>query len=320
LGGLGVAEWARWRAVRPVSQGTHILLPTNGSLAARHAEAHVRALPWPGPVHVTVMMAINVPRPPFTSVIPLARQLYSAALAGLRQDAKAWEVVTEARRALGSQVGSVATRVQEGQPGPVIVGIARACRADLVVMGSGRSRAWTRFVPGRVSVHVVRHAHCSVLVAKSLPAEPQRFLLALDGSADAGTAIRWLEDLRLSAEAWIHVVAVVGGRRGSWVYRGLGPRGHNKGARVGRLAAECAAAEGLVTEASHRLAASGARLTASIRRGQTAGEILAAARAFAPHLLVVGAREERATPDTVLSSLAGRVIGRAPCSVLVVRS
>ena len=217
MGGLGVVEWARWSAVRPVSQGTHILLPTNGSLAARHAEAYVRALPWPGPIHVTVMMAINVPRPPFTSVIPLARQLYTAALAGLRQDAKAWEVVTEARRALGSQVGSVATRVQEGQPGPVIVGIARACRADLVVMGSGRSRAWTRFVPGRVSVHVVRHAHCSVLVAKSLPAEPQRFLLALDGSADAGTAIRFLADLRLSAEAWIHVVAVVGGRRGGGV-------------------------------------------------------------------------------------------------------
>jgi nucleotide-binding universal stress UspA family protein len=298
LGGLGVVEWARWSAVRPVSQGTHILLPTNGSLAARHAEAYVRALPWPGPIHVTVMMAINVPRPPFTSVIPLARQLYTAALAGLRQDAKAWEVVTEARRALGSQVGSVATRVQEGQPGPVIVGIARACRADLVVMGSGRSRAWTRFVPGRVSVHVVRHAHCSVLVAKSLPAEPQRFLLALDGSADAGTAIRFLADLRLSAEAWIHVVAVVGGRRGGGV--------------CGRRR--------LKTEASHHLAASGTRLTATIRRGQTAGEILAAARAFAPHLLVVGAREERAPPDTVLSSLAGRVIGRAPCSVLVARS
>jgi nucleotide-binding universal stress UspA family protein len=182
LGGLGVVEWARWSAVRPVSQGTHILLPTNGSLAARHAEAYVRALPWPGPVHVTVMMAINVPRPPFTSVIPLARQLYSAALAGLRQDAKAWEVVTEARRALGSQVGSVATRVQEGQPGPVIVGIARACRADLVVMGSGRSRAWTRFVPGRVSVHVVRHAHCSVLVAKRV------FRPSLNGSCWRSTA------------------------------------------------------------------------------------------------------------------------------------
>ena len=267
------------------------------------------------------MTAIEVPRPPFTSVIPLARRLYSAALAGLRQDAKAkgWEVVAEAGRALGSHVGSVATRVQEGRPGPVIVEFARACGADLVAVGSGRSRAWTRFLAGRVSVHVVRHAHCSVLMAKSLPAEPQRFLLALDGSADMRTAIRGLADLRLSPEAWIHVVVVVG-RKGSWVHRSLDWWSHNRGARVGRLAAECAAAERLVTEASHRLAASGARVTATIRRGQTAGEILAAARAFAPHLLVVGAREERATRDTALSSLAERVIIRAPYSVLVVRS
>jgi nucleotide-binding universal stress UspA family protein len=234
-------------------------------------------------------------------------------------EAKAWEVVAEARRALGSHVGSVATRVQEGRPGLVIVGIARACHADLVAIGSGRSSAGTRFLAERVSVHVVRHAHCSVLMAKSLPAEPQRFLLVLDDSADEGTAIRWLADLRLSPEALIHVVAVVGGRRDSWVRRSLDRRGHIKGTRVGRLT-ECAAAESSVTEASHRLAASGARVTAAIRRGQTAGEILAAARAFAPHLLVVGAREERAAPDTVLSSLAERVIARAPCSVLVVRS
>jgi nucleotide-binding universal stress UspA family protein len=65
-------------------------------------------------------------------------------------------------------------------------------------------------LPGVFRSHVVRHAHCSVLLAKDLPPEPQRFLLALDGSADAGRAIRWLADLRLSPEAWIHVVAVVG--------------------------------------------------------------------------------------------------------------
>jgi len=305
-----------------VSQGTHIFLPTNGSVSAWLAEAYVRALPWPAPVHVTVMMAIDVPRPPFTSVIPVARQRYSAALAALRQDAKAkaWEVVAEARRALGPHVGSVASRVQEGRPGPVIVEAARACRADLVAMGSGRLRAWRRFLAGRVSIHVVRHAHCSVLMAKGLPAELQRFLLALDGSADAGTAIRWLADLRLSPEAWIHVVAVVGCRKGSWTQQNLDRQGHNGEARRGRLAAECAAAENLVAEASHRLAASGARVTATVRRGQAAGEILAAARAFAPHLLVVGARAERATLDTVLGGVAGRVVVRAPCSVLVVRS
>jgi len=267
------------------------------------------------------MMAIDVPRPPFTSLIPRARRLYAAALAALRHDAetKAWEVVAEARRALASHVGSVATRVHEGRPGPAIVEIARACRADLVAMGSGRLRAWS-FLAERASVHVVRHAHCSVLIAKDLSAEPQRFLLALDGSADAWRAMRWLADLRLSPEAWIHIVAVVSCRKGSETEERVDGRDHNGVSRAGGREAEGAAARNLLNEASHRLAASGARVTAIIRRGRAVGEILAAARAFAPHLLVVGAREEQASPNTVLRGFAERVVVRAHCSVLVVRS
>jgi nucleotide-binding universal stress UspA family protein len=193
-------------------------------------------------------------------------------------------VVAEARRLLAPHVGSVATRVQEGRPGPVAVEVARACGADLVAIGSGRRRAWTRLFTERVAVHVVRHAHCSVLVARGLPDEPPRFLLALDGSADAERALQWLADLRLSPEARIHVMAAE---------------------RAG--------------EACHRLAASGARITATIRRGHGAGEILAAARVSAPHLLVVGARDGRA-PAAGLGDVARGLVARAPCSVLVVRA
>jgi nucleotide-binding universal stress UspA family protein len=287
MGKLAVGERAQWGVDGPPSPGTHIFLPTNGSVSARFAEAYVRALPWPAPVQVTAMMVIDVPGPPFTSLLPSARRRYAAALAALRQEARAqaWEVVAEARRLLAPHVGSVATRVQEGRPGPVAVEVARACRADLVAIGSGRPRARPHMLAERVAVHVARHAHCSVLVARGVPDEPQRLLLALDGSADAERALRWLADLRLSGEAWIHVVAVDG-----------------------------------VGEACSWLAASGARVTATVRRGQAAGEILAAARVCAPHLLVVGARGERAAPDTGLSDLARRLVARAPCSVLVVRA
>jgi len=78
----------------------HILLATDGSETARLAQEHILALPWPTPVHVTVMTAIEAPHPPFTSLTPEAREAYTPAVGALRQDVegKAAEVVRAARR------------------------------------------------------------------------------------------------------------------------------------------------------------------------------------------------------------------------------
>lgn len=57
--------------------------------------------------------------------------------------------------------------VWEGDPGPAIVDAAAAEHADLVVIGTrGRNRI-ERAVLGSVSDHVVRHAHCPVLIVRA---------------------------------------------------------------------------------------------------------------------------------------------------------
>ncbi|HEX3265032.1 MAG TPA: universal stress protein [Candidatus Limnocylindrales bacterium] len=57
--------------------------------------------------------------------------------------------------------------VWEGDPGPAIVEAARAEHADLVVVGTrGRNRL-ERAVLGSVSDHVVRNAHCPVLIVRA---------------------------------------------------------------------------------------------------------------------------------------------------------
>jgi nucleotide-binding universal stress UspA family protein len=57
--------------------------------------------------------------------------------------------------------------VWEGDPGPSIVDAADAEAADLVVIGSrGRNRL-ERAVLGSVSDHVLRHAHCPVLIVRA---------------------------------------------------------------------------------------------------------------------------------------------------------
>lgn len=57
-----------------------------------------------------------------------------------------------------------------GDPGEQIVSAAEAEHADLVVVGSHGRGAVSRFFIGSVSDHVVRHAHCPVLVVR--PRDP----------------------------------------------------------------------------------------------------------------------------------------------------
>lgn len=298
----------------------HILFATDGSLSARFAQAHILALPWPAPVHVTVMMTVEVPHPRFTSLLPAARRLYNAALTTLRHDAeaRAKEVVTQGRRALELHVGSVITRVHEGSPAAVIVEMAKACRADLVAVGSRGLGALRGFPLESVSRHVVRNASCSVLLAKCPPDGDRRVLLALDGSAHAGAALRWLTDLDLSQEAWIHVVAVAEPPRISSTTERVGRQGTEEAVLGGRLGAG-GRAEQVVIEAQRRLAARGVRVTATVRRGRAAAEILAVVREFGPQLLVLGAKGQHSPQESVLGGVASRLIGHAPCSALVVR-
>jgi nucleotide-binding universal stress UspA family protein len=67
----------------------------------------------------------------------------------------------------GRDVGvRVSFLVWEGEPGPAIIDAATSERADMIVVGTrGRSRV-ERMVLGSVSDHVVRNAHCPILIVR----------------------------------------------------------------------------------------------------------------------------------------------------------
>ena len=78
------------------------------------------------------------------------------------------EMAAQALVVRGRRAGvRVSFLVWEGEPGPSIVEAAAAERVDLVVVGTrGRNRV-ERAVLGSVSDHVLRHAHCPVLVVRA---------------------------------------------------------------------------------------------------------------------------------------------------------
>lgn len=80
-----------------------------------------------------------------------------------RRESAAQELVSRGRAA-GVRVSFL---IWEGDPGESIVDAARSEQVDLVVVGSHGRGSVGRFLIGSVSDHVVRHAHCPVLVVRA---------------------------------------------------------------------------------------------------------------------------------------------------------
>jgi nucleotide-binding universal stress UspA family protein len=299
----------------------HIFFATDGSASARFAQTQILAMPWRSPVQLTVMTAVHIPPPPFTSFVSSAQQAFDAALVALRREAevRAEEVLTKARYSLEARVASVATRMHVGSPGPTIVEMSRACRVDLVAVGSRGLGPYKGYLLGSVSDHVANHARCSVLLAKTPPKRSGRYLLALDDSRYAVAVLRWLRELDLSKGAWIHLVKV---------FRSIGdfpdPEGNEWACACDRPPPAMFAPWGDAPDVLEAMCEEGldtkvGRVTVEVRFGQEVPEILASVRKFDPELLVIGAKGHYATAASPLGNVARRLIDHAPCSVLIVR-
>jgi nucleotide-binding universal stress UspA family protein len=228
-------------------------------------------------------------------------------------------LLTKARSALEASVPSVGTRMHAGSPGAMIVEMARACRVDLVAVGSRGLGPYKGYLLGSVSDHVANHARCSVLLAKTPPTRTGRYLLALDDSRYAVAVLRWLGELDLSRGAWIHL---------GKVFRSMkdfpDPDGGEWACACDRAAPAMFAPWGDAPEVLEAMCEEGldtrvARVTVEVRFGQEVPEILASVRKFEPELLVMGAKGHNATSASPLGNVARELIDHAPCSVLIVR-
>jgi nucleotide-binding universal stress UspA family protein len=143
--------------VRDPVQAIHrILLATDLSPASDGAAKHALQLARDLRAELLIVSVIDP-----TSPLP------GPAAARMDQRRAAREAAAQALVVRGRRDGvRVRFLVWEGDPGPAIVEVAEAERADLVVVGSrGRNRV-ERFVLGSVSDHVIRHAGSPVLIVR----------------------------------------------------------------------------------------------------------------------------------------------------------
>jgi nucleotide-binding universal stress UspA family protein len=194
----------------------------------------------------------------------------------------------------------------------VLLDAARAFGADLIVVGGHEAGDPDDGTHG-LELDLVSRTSCPVLVARS--SDITRILLAVDGSRGATALPRILGGWQAFDEVPVDVVSVVpvdtslGGFVTPWA-----PFTASDEGRESRIARH----QRIARRTAQELALLGWAAIASVRVGEPAPEIVAAAEDLGADLIVVASRGHHIERPPHLGSVAGEVLRRSPVSVLLI--
>ena len=140
-----------------------ILLAVDGSEASEEAARQFSERPWPAASVVRVLSVV----PSVYPAIPEATALPDFARIVQELTEGAEKHVQEVAESLRPSEFQVETRVRHGDPRLEVVEEAGEFGADIVVLGSNGRTGIQRWLLGSVAEYVVRHAPCSVEVARA---------------------------------------------------------------------------------------------------------------------------------------------------------
>ena len=219
------------------------------------------------------------------------------------------ESVAEAKQ-LGAK--TVSARLLDGLPWKRIVSVAREEASDLIVIGTQGRTGFARFTLGSVAESVVRHAQCSVLVARAGADAPpfRRILCPIDFSDISREAVRQAAELlppdgRLTL---MHAVQLPSTYRGA----GLAPELLSEAERTMK--------QELQRWAAHIGPHAKTSISSTLGIGSPATQALALFEEDPAYdLIAVGSHGRTGIRRAVLGSVAEKIVRHAPCSVLVAR-
>ena len=218
-----------------------------------------------------------------------------------------------ARRELGLELTEI--MIVRGTPYAEIVRCAERVHAAYVVVGSHGRTGIAHALLGSVAEQVVRHSHCSVLVARKR--EKSGVVVAATDLSEAS--------LPVIAEGYV-AAKRSGGRL---VVVSVIDWGLELGSAVSGLVGVLPALppaelrnqvhDALRAALEQAMAQVGAHGEARVLDGSPAGQIVTAAEDLGAELLVIGTRGRTGLARLALGNVAERVVRGAKCSVLAVR-
>lgn len=173
---------------------------------------------------------------------------------------------------------------------------AEEVEPDWIVMGRHGLTGLARLLMGSVTARVIGHSPANVLVVpKNAPLEFKRILAARDDSPFSAAA--WEEALSITQRMGSHLVGIA----------------------VAAADGEVDTAKKVVREMEAEASMRGVPLETAVPEGQPDQAIIMFAQAKKTNLIVMGSHGRTGWRKLLMGSVVERVIGQAPCPVLVVK-
>jgi nucleotide-binding universal stress UspA family protein len=305
-----------------------VLVAIDSSSPSQVAVDEVAARPWPKATTVRILSMVESGR--FREIQELVEPATQAAQSLVKNAAQRIEA-----RLLGSsrpivQAGNcecagydelaISTDVIKGHPRTAIVEYAERWGADFVVVGSHGLGGFTRFVMGSTAQAVVRHARCSVEVAraaiagKARAADGMRILLATDGSDCSVAAARSIAERPWPAGSEVKVVSAI-----DLVAPATEPW-YLDASVMARLEEGLAEqAQDAVKAAEKIISGAGLKASVAVPVGNPKAVVLDEAKEWGADLVVVGSHGRHGIDRVLMGSTSEAVAMHAHCSVEVIR-
>ena len=237
-----------------------------------------------------------------------------------REDQRMLDEYVDHLRKAGGTVAESYLRV--GEAAKEIVEVAEELGVGLVVLGNRGHGRIRRALMGSVSMGVLRHAHCSVLIVRGHGPEQEResllgrILVAIDGSEGACKAAQVAAEVANATGSEVHLVYAMQEER----YKPhLGPEmweGWEEGFEHAKRSAHS-----WVEQEAERMRGEGTKAVEShLLIGRPDAAIVWSAEELGAGLVVVGSRGLGGISRALIGSVSDSVVRHAHCPVMVIRA
>ncbi|HSL02345.1 MAG TPA: universal stress protein [Nitrospiraceae bacterium] len=255
---------------------------------------------------ITLLHALNVPRPAYPEMLPeVAEELYTALDQSMREDGE--RLLDRVESLLPLHAGPTTKHLRIGSPAEVILSMAEKQNADLIVMGARGLGPIKERLLGSVSHRILTLAPCATLIVNGPVKTMKQILLPLEGPSDAEAAIRFLHLNPFHESVELTLMTVLPSTEPPW---------------PGNAAAAAASTEILekqteyIESVAERLRAIGYQAHGVAVVGTPSTLILQQATTLRSDLILMGTRSRKGITRFVLGSVSHAVLHKTPCPVL----
>lgn len=219
------------------------------------------------------------------------------------------KLLAQARDISASEGASIITNLEQGEAYDRIVDVASAENCDIIVMGRRGHSRLERALMGGVTARVIGLTDRDVLVvARDANVGWKNILLPTDGSRFCASAVERAIDFAKSYGGDLTAVSVVD----------VTEEFHTQAPEaVERLVKK---ARAVLEEVRKKAEAAGVKVETSVREGEVYEVITGLAREKGANVIVMGSHGRTGLKRLLMGSVTEKVIGHAPCPVLVTRS